>query len=68
MTLEFTSVRAFGHKILKDYSLDFSEILHEVTSIRRGKCNIPGFLIKILVAERAGEKGSKMAILTLFGT
>ena len=76
MTLEFTlvracvraCVRAFGYTILKDYSLDFSEILHEVTTTQRRKSNIPGFLIKILVASPGGQKGSKMVILTLFGT
>ena len=59
---------AFVLKILNDCSLDFSEILHEVTTTQRRKSNIPGFLIKILVASPGGQKGSKMVILTLFGT
>ena len=57
----------FVLKILNDCSLDFSEILHEVTTTQRRKNNIPEFSIKILVASPGGQKWSKMAILTLFG-
>ena len=53
-TLEFALVRACVRpcvrKILTDYSLYFSEILHGVTSLYGGKCNILGFLKVILIA------------------
>ena len=37
-------------KILNDYPLYFSEILHGVTNLYGGKCNILGFLKIIVVA------------------
>ena len=53
-TLEFTpvrpSVRASVPRILNDYPLFFSEILHGVTTLYGRKCNILGFLKIILIA------------------
>ena len=45
-----SSVRPCVPKILNDYPLYFSEILHGVTTLYGGQCNILGFLKIILVA------------------
>ena len=44
------SVRPSVPRILNDYPLYFSEILHGVTTLYGRKCNILGFLKIILVA------------------
>ena len=62
------SVCPFVRIFLRDHPLKLSEILHEVVTSDRLKSDILRFLIKILVASPGGQKGSKMSILTLFGT
>ena len=52
----FDDERSYPSQILKSRSLDFSEILYDVTTILRTKSSILGFFMKILIAPLASQK------------